>query len=57
MKKIEKTYEDFTMWYKLYQFKRDGILLEKEEIVKMISYFERIEEYEHCDYLKKLIKG
>lgn len=57
MKKIEKTYEDFTMWYKLYQFKRDGILLEKEEIVKMISYFERIEEYEHCDFLKKLIKG
>src|SRR5574343_8074 len=45
MKNIEKTYEDFTMWYKLYQFKRDGIRLEKDEIVKMIAYFERIEKF------------
>ena len=50
----EDGYYGFSMAYKYYKIKIEGIIVTEDEINEMISYFEKINEYEICEYLKNI---
>jgi hypothetical protein len=49
-------YNNFQNVWKSYQIIREGLIVPKDEIKELISYFEASEDYEICKILKGELK-
>ena len=55
LNKYKEKYNHFSSWYKLYQIKREGLKVSKGELLDLLEFFKKEEEYKHCMYLKQLL--
>lgn len=55
IEKFEESYNQFQFVYKFYQMRREGATFPIEEMVEMLKYFESVENFEFCEYLKNKI--
>jgi len=52
----EKSHNEFAYVYRAYLILRGGLIVSNEEIINLISFFEKKEDFEICKKLKAYVK-